>query len=200
LIKMAINSNISNDIKVAFSSIDSASRRIIRTIDMILNMSELQVGSYHAIMKFVNIEEDIIRKLYYNFLPAAEEKNLKLSIKKFSENLNVFVDEYSVTQIFTNLLDNAIKYTNEGFVDIIIDSDLNEKLMVSIVDSGIGISEEYLKKLFLPFSQEEQGYTRTYDGNGLGLALVKKYCDLNAASITIKSEKSKGSTFTVIFN
>ncbi len=66
-------------------------------------------------------------------------------------------------------------------------------------DTGIGISDEYIPMLFTPFTQEETGYSRKFDGNGLGLALVKNYCDLLDAKIAVKSKKGAGSTFTVMF-
>ncbi len=72
--------------------------------------------------------------------------------------------------------------------------------MVQIEATGIGMSEKYLKKIFSPFSQEDSGQKRKYEGNGLGLALVKKYVDINRAEISVSSEKGKGSIFTVIFN
>ena len=72
-------------------------------------------------------------------------------------------------------------------------------LCTDVKDSGIGISSEFLPTLFKPFSQEEQGYTRKFDGNGLGLALVKKYCDLNDAVIKVSSVKGEGTKFTVKF-
>ena len=68
-----------------------------------------------------------------------------------------------------------------------------------IIDSGIGISEDYLPNLFNPFTQEEQGYSRSFDGNGLGLALVKKYCGILNADISVESKKDVGTTFTVKF-
>ncbi|HSH52324.1 MAG TPA: ATP-binding protein, partial [Bacteroidales bacterium] len=64
-------------------------------------------------------------------------------------------------------------------------------------DTGIGMSEDYLSRLFTPFSQEETGYSRRYEGTGLGLALVNNYCKLNDAEITVKSKKNEGSTFTI---
>ena len=73
-------------------------------------------------------------------------------------------------------------------------------MIVDVKDTGIGISEEYLPKLFIPFSQEEMGYSRKYEGNGLGLALVKKYIDLLGAEIKVESKKGEGSKFTVIFH
>ena len=74
------------------------------------------------------------------------------------------------------------------------------KYKLDVEDTGIGISNEYIPKLFDPFSQEEQGYTRSYEGIGLGLSLVKSYADLNNAEIIVSSEKNKGSVFEVIFN
>jgi signal transduction histidine kinase len=113
---------------------------------------------------------------------------------------NIYGDEYSIGQIFSNLVDNAIKYTNTGFVKLKVFESNEKNIVVRIADSGIGISEEYLEKIFEPFSQEEQGYCRSYDGNGLGLALVKRYCKINNAEIDVISEKGKGSSFQITFN
>ena len=75
----------------------------------------------------------------------------------------------------------------------------NEQKIVEIIDTGIGISDNYLKELFQPFSQEEQGYCRKFEGNGLGLALVKKYCEMNDADIEVESKKGVGTKFKVTF-
>ena len=71
---------------------------------------------------------------------------------------------------------------------------------MDIKDTGIGISEEFLPTLFEPFTQEEQGYRRKFDGNGLGLALVKKYCELNDAYIKVKSKKGSSTQFSIKFS
>jgi len=73
-------------------------------------------------------------------------------------------------------------------------------LCVEVEDSGIGISKEFLTTLFQPFTQEEQGYTRKFDGNGLGLALVKKYCEINNAFIKVTSTKGVGTKFSIKFS
>ena len=96
-------------------------------------------------------------------------------------------------------LNNAIKYTDEGSVKIYIKNSLLNKIAVTVIDTGLGISEKYIGNIFQPFSQETTGYTRKFDGNGLGLALVKEYSDLNNAEIFVSSEKNLGSNFTVIF-
>lgn len=95
------------------------------------------------------------------------------------------------------MIDNAIKYTFKGYVEVNVFDYSENDLAVEVKDTGIGMSEEYVTNLFEPFSQEEQGYTRRFEGNGLGLALIKKYTDLNNAKITVSSKKGEGSCFTV---
>jgi signal transduction histidine kinase len=125
---------------------------------------------------------------------------LEFILKKHPDKLIVFCDEYSVVQIFVNLIESAIKYTDKGFVEVSSDVNKAGNVVIKVADSGIGMPEEYLADLFTPFTQEEQGYTRKYEGNGLGLALVKKYCEMNNAQIFVESVKGKRTTFTVVFN
>ena len=98
-----------------------------------------------------------------------------------------------------NLFENAIKYTTTGHIYLSVDGS-NDKVKVSLEDTGIGIAEDYMGRLFEPFMQEERGYSRRFDGNGLGLSLVKKYCDMNNVEIKVESQKGLGSTFTLIFD
>lgn len=199
LIKEELQDKIDNDLKDGFITIHRAGRRIIRTIDLILNMSELQSGSYDYVAKPLDIYDEIIIHTFPEYRQLAKDKNLTLSIKKETDETVINADEYTVTQIVQNLLDNAIKYTNEGGIEVIIDRNLENQLYVSVTDTGVGISEEYLPNLFKAFSQEEQGYTRKFEGNGLGLALIKNYCDMNNAEISVDSIKNVGSTFKVTF-
>lgn len=199
LIRDEMEDKVEEDLKTAFSIIKRAGRRIIRTIDLILNMSEIQTGTYDAHFKLIDIFDDVITKNYDEFKHYANEKNIDLRVHKLTTQSYVVVDEYTVNQIINNLIDNAIKYTITGSVDIYLKVDDRKRLCVEIIDTGIGISKQYFPNLFTPFSQEEQGYTRKYEGNGLGLALVKSYCTLNGAEIEVDSEKGKGTTFRIIF-
>ncbi len=200
LLREMVGDKIDPEIFHGFDGMENAGNRIIRTIDLLLNISELQTGSYSFRSKSLDIYSDIIFPLFQEYKKMARGKNIIFNIIRHTDNTTISGDEYSVMQIFANLIDNAIKYTNEGKIEIFIDRNFNNKLFVKISDSGIGISEHYLPQMYSPFSQEEQGYTRSYEGNGLGLALVKKYCDLNNADIFVDSVKGKGTTFTVIFN
>ncbi|MBK8944549.1 MAG: PAS domain S-box protein [Ignavibacteriae bacterium] len=183
-----------------FRSISIGGQRLIRTVDSILNMSQMQTGTYEVIVQRLNLNEEVLYPLFDEFKIDAVNKGLQLHLERNSNNSFINGDSYSVGQLFTNLIDNAIKYTNQG--EIIIKSyNLDDnKLYVDVTDTGIGISDEFLTQIFNPFTQETQGYSRKFEGNGLGLALVKKYCSLNNAEIFIKSKKGKGSTFTVKFN
>ncbi len=182
-----------------FYSIDNGARRLIRTIELILNMSQLQTGYYETEKTLVDLESDIVEPLVEDIKSAALIKGLDIFIENTAGEAKFVSDSYISTQIISNLVDNAIKYTQKGHVKIAICRDELNRVCVQIEDTGIGISREYLDKLFTPFSQEEMGYTRSFEGNGLGLALVKKYCDLINAEIKVDSEKGKGSTFTIIF-
>ncbi|MGD8782405.1 MAG: PAS domain S-box protein [Ignavibacteria bacterium] len=182
-----------------FSIIDSASKRIMRTIDLILNMSMLQSNSYTTSEKIVDIYNEVLVRIYNEFRKIAQEKKIRLTLSNRLNNKVIPIDEYSVTQIFYNIVDNAIKYTNEGRIEIIAENDDQNNTVIYVNDTGIGIDKNYLEKIFDPFSQEESGYTRRYDGTGLGLALVKKYCELNNAEIEINSKKSKGTSVKITF-
>ncbi|MBI9073567.1 MAG: PAS domain S-box protein [Melioribacteraceae bacterium] len=200
LIKEDISETISEDIKFGFASIDSASKRIIRTIDQILNMSDLQLGTYDLITKPIDLMKDIFDSLLKEYKYLLDEKGLKCSIYLKCDSGIVIADEYSINQVFANLIDNAIKYTNEGSISILLYRNEKDNLVVKITDTGIGIAEDYLPNIFEAFLQEEQGYSRQYEGNGLGLSLVKNYCELNNSEIDVESKKGVGTTFTVTFS
>lgn len=187
------------NLKDYFDSIDRGGRRIIKTIDMILNMSELQTGVFEVVPKKLDLENEIIKSIIKEYERIASAKKLDLELKVRTKQPEIIADSYSVMQLFSNLVDNAIKYTEQGGIKIEIFRNTNSEICVSVADTGIGISENYLPNLFEPFTQEDGGYTRKYEGTGLGLALVKQYCTLNNAEISVKSEKGKGTEFVVTF-
>ena len=116
---------------------------------------------------------------------------------QFSSKI-IISDKYAILQIVSNLVDNAIKYSDKGFIEIFTFNNEKKDLVIKVKDTGIGMSEEFLPNIFNSFSQEEQGYTRSYDGNGLGMALVKNYCDIISVDISVKSIKGEGTTFTLV--
>ena len=199
LIWEEVKDNVSNELKDNYALIGRAGTRIIRTIDLILNLSQVQTGSFEKAEKKIKVYDHFVIKILPEYEYKSGSKGLSLKIKCGKNEAFVYADEYMFEQIFTNLIDNAIKYTEKGSIDINIDNDAEENIYVEVIDTGIGISKQYLPNLFDVFSQEEQGYTRKFEGTGLGLALVKNYCELNNALISVESEKGKGSKFRVTF-
>lgn len=159
----------------------------------------MKTGTYESKKVLLDIEKDIIDIIIKEFYVELLEKDLEIKKIVKTSNLQIEADEYSVLQIFTNLIDNAIKFTEEGVIKIVIE-EIEDKLCISVKDTGRGISEEFIPKLFAPFSQEQQGYSRAFEGNGLGLSLTQRYCQLNNAEIMVNSKVGVGSVFTVVFN
>jgi PAS domain S-box-containing protein len=182
------------------NSISNAGKRIIRTVSLILNASEMQIGTYQPSFKRFNLEENLSEVIQSEYAALARQKGLQFEFVNNSPSPFVYGDEYSINQIFINLIDNAVKYTESGKVDVLIDRNKGNNITVTIADTGIGISEDYLPQIFKPFMQEERGYSRRFEGNGLGLSLVKKYCDLNGINISVESKKRTGTRFTITFN
>ena len=187
------------DLKIILDSVKSAGKRLQRTIDMILSMSSVQSGNYKATFEKFDIVSDL-KKMVNEFKSLSDDKGLKLKFTQSEDTAFITADRYTVNQVFQNLINNAIKYTLKGYVEVYVKNLKNDKVKIEIRDSGIGMSEEYLQKMFMPFSQEDTGYKREFEGNGLGLALVKKYIELNRAEINVESEKNIGSVFSVVFD
>jgi len=198
-IKSEFEDKLGKEYLDVFSGIEHGCKRITKTMDSILNISQLYAGTFDLQIIRVDLGGYIIPKLITEYSLAANAKNLEFRFRNLVKDSTVSSDQYCVEQIFSNLIDNSIKFTDKGFVEVRILKDASN-VIVEIEDSGIGISNEFIPKLFEPFVQEDRGYSRKYEGNGLGLALAKKYCEVNNAVIEVESEKNVGSTFRVKFN
>jgi len=191
---------MNQDARECFEGIDLASGRIVRTIDLILNVAELQTSIYKPQYEKIDLDLKILKKLYKEYSLSAKQKGLEFIYTCKEKETIITADEYSITQIFANLIDNAIKYTKKGKIEILLERNKTDNIVVEIKDTGIGIKKDFLPRLFEPFVQEDQGYSRSYDGNGLGLSLVKRYCELNNSFIEVESKKNVGSIFRIIFS
>jgi two-component system, sensor histidine kinase and response regulator len=175
-----------------------AGRRLLTTIQQILDYSRLEAGalafspSAIALAPFI---EDQVNDL--NLLAA--EKGLKLRLDIAESDATVRFDEYCLQSALTNLLDNAIKFTDRGEIVLGLNRDSSGTLNLEVRDTGIGIDGDYLPRLFEPFSQEQAGHSRRFEGAGLGLAFARKCVELGGARISAASRKGEGSTFTIAF-
>jgi len=192
-----LDDRVGADEKEFFEVIDRSGQRLIRTVHEILDMSQMDTQSYNLNIKEFDLSL-VVQQAITELTPRINEKNLTVDFYSEIQNPILNADEYCITQAVSNIIDNAIKYTNEGGLTIWIDENIEHTILV-IKDTGIGISKVYLKQVFEIFSQESAGYSRKYEGLGLGLALTKSYLEVNNAEINIDSIKGAGTKVTITF-
>lgn len=143
---------------------------------------------------------DLIRDVVDEFKKKAEEKDLKIKIKlPKTELAPLRTSRSKLKQILVNLLDNAIKYTNEGLITIELGFDNKfKKIFIKVTDTGIGIKKEYQKKIFQRFYRGEDWRTRKTSGTGLGLYISRRVVEYLGGEISFESQEGKGSTFTIL--
>jgi len=185
------------DLQECLWSIDRAGKRLMRTVDNILNVSMLRLGGLRMTKELLDLNEEV-RYLYKDFYAFAEEKGLEF-VTSFEEKAAIIsADKFSLRGAMLNIIDNALKFTKTGEVKLRVYIE-NGFAYMECSDTGIGISEEYQKRLFKLFSQEEEGDTRSFDGLGLGLALSNQYTELNGGKLEVSSEKGQGPTVRMKF-
>ena len=161
-----------------------------------LEFAQIEAGNY--VLNIDTVEfNSIVKSCVDTNMLKAKEKNINLKTKFSGDEIFVDVDSQSLENTIHNLLNNAIKFTRQGFIEVETSILAERELaMCKIKDSGIGISTAYLDHLFQPFSQEDLNIGRTFEGNGLGLALAKRYIEKMGGSLLVDSIKGVGSTFT----
>jgi signal transduction histidine kinase len=182
--------------KEILSILNNAGKRIHRTTDVFVHLLELQTGNYNSAISHIDLYEDIKTALFSQFNEQAKEKDIGFYWKEIGKKHTVETDAYAITEIFIQLIDNAVKFTNFGKVEINV-INKNNKHSITVEDTGVGINEEFIPNLFKPFLQEDSGYARRFEGSGLGLTIAKQFADMIHATIEVESEKGVGSKFTI---
>ncbi len=175
-----------------------SSTQLISIIDDIIEISRLETNQVKVEQQETDIDK-VLQTLFLDFQSKAISKNIAIRFNNtLTEDQNVIlIDKLKINKILYNLIDNAIKFTKEGIVEIWSGVEDN-KLMVRIKDTGIGIKEEDQELIFRNFSQSEKEVTKSYDGLGLGLSIAQKNAKLIGGYIEFTSMFSEGSTFTLI--
>jgi two-component system, sensor histidine kinase and response regulator len=184
--------------KPYFDTIRRASGRLLDTIGRILDLSKMDTKGFE--IRPVLVDVATLAEQHLNeFEPVAKEKGIRLT-SRIDVNAVISFDQYCLSRSLTQLLDNAIKFTPDGGkVSVRLYRAPFGPLLLEVADTGVGIDAAYLSRLFEPFSQEDSGDTRRFDGSGLGLTLVKRYLELNGARMAVESHKGKGSIFQIQF-
>ena len=194
--------NISPKMRDYLEKIGSSAEHLLSLINEILDMSRIESGR----MTIRNEEfsfSKLLEQVNTIFNGQCEEKGLKYSCNVGRQLDSYYIgDGIKIRQVLINILGNAVKFTPKGgSINFSIEKtakfDKNSTLTFKISDTGIGMSKEYLPKLFEPFSQENSGTTNKYGSSGLGLAITKGIVDMMNGKIEVDSEKGKGTTFTI---
>ena len=189
-----LNEKQENVLKMSRDNID----RLARITNDILDISKIETGKMQLDKVLVDFSE-IIKASHLTWKAEAQKKNQDLQVSLPDSPVNIYADYDKATQIFTNLISNAIKYTPQrGKIKIEL-KDKKEYAQVSISDTGIGIAKEDLPKVFSKFQQFSRTAGPGGKGTGLGLAIVKQLVEMHKGIITVESKLDKGSKFTLSF-
>ena len=176
---------------------------LLSIINNVLDMARIESGRMEIDESYTQIEY-ILQDLFEIFDDEAKKKNIAFNYKMNVEHDHVLIDITKIKEILVNILSNAIKYTPAGgSVMVNVDElpcDEPGYMIVrtSVSDTGIGMSQEYLTKIFDAFTREQSATKSKIAGTGLGMSIVKKYVELLGGTINVESELGKGSTFSVI--
>ena len=195
-----LEEDLSNETKEEVKDIISASQSLLQIVNGILDISKIEANK----LEIVNTEYNF-KKVFDELVSLTKarigEKPLEFNYK-YDESIPpvLYGDFVRIKQIILNLLTNAVKYTKQGYVNLTISSVKNNdicRLIVSVEDSGIGIKEENINKLFNKFERLDLEKNITIEGTGLGLAITKKLIELMNGKIVVQSKYGEGSKFTV---
>jgi signal transduction histidine kinase len=186
--------------------IQKSGRVLLEMINDILDLAKMEAGKMDvragdfSIEAIVSAQCDLVRAL-------AEEKNIDLTVQAEPDLPLLHQDQSKVQQILTNLLSNAVKFTEPGGTVRVHShterhgpsgaNDPGDWTCVTVEDTGVGIPEEQMERIFEPFEQGDSSYTRTQSGTGLGLAISRRLAHMMGGELTVTSEPGQGSRFTL---
>ena len=170
-------------------------RRLLRLVNQLLDIQRIDAGRVQARFRPCDLSE-MIAQIVEAFRPYCEKKNLRL-VSELKSCPLVYLDPEKFDKVLYNLLSNAMKFTNSGGIIAIKVEPAGDHIRIQVKDTGIGIRTEQIPHLFERFRQAEGSVNRSYEGSGLGLALVKELVELHGGQISVESIYEAGTTFTV---
>ncbi len=191
ILRMKYGGETEEEDEEIYASIDEASDRLMNTVEKLVDVSRFNSGDFHTKLTEISLSQ-IINDVYEDFARVAVKKNLELTVHPPEPDIYVIADQHALRRAMAEVLENALKFTLKGKVDIRTEKVNDERAVVVVEDTGIGIAAEFMEHVFEEFSQEEGGPSRPFEGNGLGLALAKNFIELCNGDITLESEKGKG--------
>lgn len=193
---MGMDGIINDSQRISLKKIEKYAFHLFNLINNILDWSKIEAKGIKLEIMPHNIVEVIISCLE-EIQPLAQQKQLSIYTSIHDSFILIDMDKIRIRQALLNLLSNAIKFTEKGYIKVSLFNDPHQ-ISISVTDTGIGLSPEETKKIFHPFTQADSSITRKYGGTGLGLVISQNIINLHGGTITVESQKGKGSTFTII--
>ena len=190
-----LEDQIPGEAKEYLDIIKKHTERIINIVEDLLTLAELEEKDLSSEFKKVNVI-DVARNVYKIYKQKADEKGIDLKFQATDSPIEITGDGFKLEQMFINLVDNAIKYTEKGYVIISIEK-INRKVKITVEDSGIGIPKKHLDRIFERFYVVDKSRSRKLGGTGLGLSIVKHVVNLHNGEINVESLPEKGTKFVV---
>jgi PAS domain S-box-containing protein len=189
----------SSELKDFADNIIKSGKRLMETLNLILDISRIEADRMEIKLSEINIVH-LTSEVYKNYIKEAEKKNIKIIFKSSEDVIMAKVDERMLWESVNNLINNALKYTKRGGVTIeILKKIVNKdnKVLIKITDTGIGIPKESINTIFEEFRQVSEGYSRGFEGTGLGLTVTKNFIEKIGGTISVESDLGVGSVFTI---
>jgi len=170
--------------------------RLINIVKDLLLLSELEEKGFKLQTEKVNLR-DLMENILKIFEPELKEKKIEVDLRAEDDFPLIEGDPFKLEQMFINIIDNAVKYTKKGMIKILLKEE-NRNARIEIQDTGIGIPEEHLNRIFERFYVINKSRSRRLGGTGLGLSIVKHIALLHNGDISVNSMPGKGTTFTIL--
>ncbi|GLQ31052.1 hypothetical protein GCM10007876_15310 [Litoribrevibacter albus] len=200
MIYLLLQENLPTKHRQQLLKVDSASKLLLNIINDILDYSKIEAGKLDIESAPFHLEE-VIDNIANISHTVAKSKDIQFIITlEHNVPRNLIGDSVRLSQVLTNLINNALKFTHQGFVKLDIESEgdsHNAEITFSVTDTGIGMDRDALENLFTPFQQADSSVTRKYGGTGLGLSIVKQLVNLMHGHISVDSKLGSGTIFKV---
>lgn len=177
-------------------SILSSGRHLLELINDVLDMAKIEAGKFHIHPRNISISETVSQVIHMLDM-RAEEKNILIETD-LDDKDEIYADQRAIRQIIINLLSNAIKFTNSGGRILIRTREEGDSMVVSVIDTGIGIDQKYLPRLGYAFEQVENEHSKASQGTGLGLALCRAFAEMHGGNISIISKIGVGTRVNIV--
>jgi len=194
------NESTDTSIKRMSNLIYFSGTRLMETLNIILDLSRLEAGNMELTHNKVELI-GLIKTVISNYQEQLTEKNLYMKIDSALSSLYFYTDERMLRNSINNLVNNAVKFTLTGGVKISVElmTKPEKKIIIKVIDTGIGISKDDQKIMWEEFRQVSEGFNRSYEGTGLGLTISKKFIQKLGGTIEVESELNKGTIFIISF-